>query len=171
MPPFRIRPAHASDADAAAALMCASIATLCAADHGGDAAAIERWCANKTPRTVAGWIANPQTLFLVAENTALLGVAAADRACAEILLNYVAPEARFRGASSALLATLEHALSAHGHREAHLESTRTAHRFYRARGWSDAGPPTSTFGSAGQPMAKRLAALPGAPSLPNDYGL
>jgi GNAT superfamily N-acetyltransferase len=153
MPPFRIRPAHASDADAAAALMCASIATLCAADHGGDAAAIER------------------TLFLVAENTALLGVAAADRAGAEILLNYVAPEPRFRGASSALLATLEHALSAHGHCEAHLKSTRTAHRFYRARGWSDAGPPTSTFGSAGQPMAKRLAALPGAPSLPNHYGL
>jgi GNAT superfamily N-acetyltransferase len=154
---LRTRPARAADAPAAAALMRASIAELCALDHAGDPAAIAAWCANKTPATVARWIADPRLVFLVAEEDGLLAIAAAARPTAEVLLNYVAPAARFRGASTALLAALEAALAAEGHAEARLESTLTAHRFYRARGWTDAGPRTLEFGLPGQPMVKPLA--------------
>jgi GNAT superfamily N-acetyltransferase len=153
MTPLAVRPASAADAPAAAALMRASIATLCTADHAGDPAAIARWCANKTPETVARWIADPGLVVLVAEDSGLLAVAAAARPTAEILLNYVAPDARFRGASAALLAALERRLAAEGHREGRLESTLTDHRFYLAQGWRDADTSTAP---PGRPMLKRL---------------
>jgi GNAT superfamily N-acetyltransferase len=83
----------------------------------------------------------------------------------EILLNYVSPDARFRGASSALLAGLEARAAGRGARQCTLISTETARRFYRARGYEEIGAPVRKFGiDSGFPMAKvlaRRAALPG----------
>ena len=109
---------------------------------------MEQW-----PERVAAWIAEGH-LFLAESDGRVLGVGAV--ADDEVTLNYVDPVARFRGVSTALLARLEAELVVTGVTEARLESTRTAHRFYRARGWEDVGAPVVWLGMTGQPMRKRL---------------
>jgi hypothetical protein len=151
-----VRPARADDAVAAARAMRASIARLCAADHAGDADLIAAWTENKTAAHVRRWLASPTARVFVAELDGRLAAVGAVSTTGEVLLNYVVPRARFRGASSALLARLETELAALGHAEGRLESTATAHRFYLARGWQDAGPPVRHRGLPGQPMRKRL---------------
>jgi GNAT superfamily N-acetyltransferase len=75
----------------------------------------------------------------------------------EILLNYVSPDTRFRGASRTLLAALEARAVERGAGQCRLESTETAYRFYRANGYVEDGPPTGKFGmSSGYRMAKSL---------------
>ena len=75
----------------------------------------------------------------------------------EITANYVAPSARFRGVSSALLAALERRAIQRGATTATLLSTETAHRFYLARGYRDEGPSVGRFGTAASyPMVKVL---------------
>jgi len=77
----------------------------------------------------------------------------------EITLNYVSPQARFRGISSALLAELERRALALGARDVALLSTETAHRFYLARGYADVGIPAGKFGTAASyPMRKVFGA-------------
>lgn len=152
-----VRPARPEDAVAAARAMRASIAKLCAADHAGDADLIAAWTANKTAAQFRRWLASPTTCVFVAELDGRLAAVGAVSTAGEVLLNYVVPRARFRGASSALLARLEAELAGRGHAEARLESTATAHRFYLARGWEEAGPPVRHRGLPGQPMRKRLS--------------
>lgn len=53
----------------------------------------------------------------------------------EILLNYVHPQVRFSGVSTALLAALEGEARAQGVRSCFLESTKTAHKFYVRSGY------------------------------------
>jgi GNAT superfamily N-acetyltransferase len=53
-------------------------------------------------------------------------------------LNYVAPAARFRGVSKALVAALEATARNLGLAECRLESTQTALQFYRRLGYVDA---------------------------------
>ncbi|HEX3993849.1 MAG TPA: GNAT family N-acetyltransferase [Acetobacteraceae bacterium] len=73
--------------------------------------------------------------------------------------NYVAPNARFRGASRALLAALEARAVERGNLRCTLFSTATAHRFYCARGYVDDGPPDRKFGTeGGYPMSTILVA-------------
>jgi GNAT superfamily N-acetyltransferase len=151
-----VRPATPEDAAAAARLMRASIRALCEADHGGDPDRIAAWCTNKTAAHFRRWLAAPATRLFVAELDGHLAAVGAVSTSGEVTLNYVAPRARFRGASSALLARLEAELAGRGHAEARLESTTTAHGFYLARGWEDGGPPIRHRDLPGQPMRKRL---------------
>ncbi len=75
----------------------------------------------------------------------------------EITMNYVAPVARFRGVSAALLAALEVRAADRGNARCTLHSTETAHRFYLRRGYRDDGPPVGKFGSrGGYPMSKPI---------------
>ncbi len=76
----------------------------------------------------------------------------------EILLNYVSPDARFRGVSRAMLAALESPAAERGARRRRLESTETAHRFYRVNDYVEDGEPTGKFGIfTGYRMAKAPA--------------
>ena len=76
----------------------------------------------------------------------------------EITLNYVAPKARFRGVSSALLNALEVSAVDRGARGFTLLSTETAHRFYLSRGYRDMGPLLGRFGTAASySMSKMLS--------------
>ena len=82
---------------------------------------------------------------------------AVDPDAGEITLNYVAPEARLRGVSRALLGALEARAAERGNTSCTLTSTETAHRFYRSSGYRDDGKPAGNFGtSSGYPMSKRL---------------
>jgi len=130
---------------------------LCVADHHNDPAILNAWLANKTPETVAAWaVQKGNSLLLAVEGDAVLGVGTVTDT-GEITLNYVAPDARFRGVSRALLKALEARALARGNSRCTLNSTETAHRFYQSAGYLDDGAPTGKFGTrAGYPMAKQI---------------
>ncbi len=155
---MRIREAAPKDAEAMSAVLVASITELCAEDHQGRPEALAEWTANKTPESIRGWFDNPENRLLVAdEDGAILGVGGFNTA-GEIILNYVAPSARFRGASRALLAALENGLRANGIAEARLDSTKAARRFYLSAGWREGAGESSKFCNIRcRTMTKRLA--------------
>jgi GNAT superfamily N-acetyltransferase len=156
-----IRDAVPEDAAAACHVLRESISQLCIADHGNDPVILNAWLANKTPEIVAGWTRQEGNSLLVAvEGDAVLAVGAVTDA-GEIRLNYVAPDARFRGVSRALLRALEARAAERGNRRCTLTSTETAHRFYQSAGYIDDGAPTRKFGTAGgYPMSKDIVAEP-----------
>jgi len=160
-----VRPAEPGDAAAAAAVMRASIRRLCAADHGEDPDRVAAWCANKTAAHFRRWLADPDTRLFVAELDGRIAAVGSVSTDGEVLLNYVAPRARFRGASSALLARLETELASLGHAEGRLDSTATARAFYLARGWTDAAPPATWRGMPAWPMRKPLPLAVEVPDL------
>jgi hypothetical protein len=100
---MQIRAATLEDAPAACHVMRRSIAELCVADHRNDEAILTRWLGNKTPEIFASWIGQPDNSLLVAaEGNNILAVGSVTDA-GQITLNYVSPDARFRGVSRALL--------------------------------------------------------------------
>jgi len=128
------RRARIDDAADACLIIRRSISELCVADHGGDQKLLANWLANKTIENVEKWIS--QSHFFVAEEAGrLLGVAAMD-ASGKITLNYVSPDARFRGVSKALVHCMEEEAKARGIEECRLESSQTALRFYRDLGYA-----------------------------------
>lgn len=141
-----------------------SIVELCGADHHGDPALIGAWLDNKRPEIFAAWMRRTDASYLVASERGAIAAVGAAADGGEILLNYVSPDARFRGASSALLAALEARAVGRGAQRCTLISTETARRFYLARGYEAIGAPIRKFGmDFGFPMAKALprpAALP-----------
>jgi GNAT superfamily N-acetyltransferase len=152
-----IRDASAQDAPAACETMRRSITELCTPDHANDPAILNRWLANKTPENVTAWIIDPGSSILVAvENNAILAVGAVTNQ-GEITLNYVSPDARFRGISRAMLAALEVRASERGNTTCVLLSTEIARRFYETAGYIHTGPATAKFGArGGYPMAKQF---------------
>lgn len=119
-----IRRAHPNDAVEACEVMRRSITELCGADHHDDPATLRRWLANKQPDVVKGWIEDQGNTVLVAlEDEAILCVGAVKND-GEITLNYVSPDARFRGVSRAMLAQLEKVACDLGNETCHLISTR-----------------------------------------------
>jgi GNAT superfamily N-acetyltransferase len=152
---MEIRPACASDADQACAVVRRSIAELCHADHQGDPAKIDGWLANKTAENMRRWIAQ-SNVFVAVDHDRMLGVGSVTRS-GLITLNYVAPEARWRGVSKALLRRLEQRAAELGVAAVRLHSTATAHRFYAAAGYRDAEPsPEGSPPAADMAMTKSL---------------
>jgi GNAT superfamily N-acetyltransferase len=154
---MEIRVARPADAPGACHVMRRSISELCIADHHNDPEILRRWLANKTPEIVTAWIANPNNIMLLAvEGDAILAVGLVTNA-GEVQLNYVSPDARFRGISRALMQALEVTAREHGVTTCTLISTETAHRFYHSIGYVEVGTPSGKFGTAGSyPMSKTL---------------
>jgi GNAT superfamily N-acetyltransferase len=157
---MEIRDAVPSDARAACEVLRRSITELCVADHRNEPAILERWLANKTPEIVASWIAQAGSSVLVAvEAGAILAVGSVTDT-GEVMLNYVSPDARFRGLSRAMLRALENRAVERGNARCTLLSTETARRFYHDAGYAEEGPPQGKFGtSSSYPMSKRLPLL------------
>jgi GNAT superfamily N-acetyltransferase len=155
---MEIRDAVAEDAPAACRVMRRSIAELCVADHRNDPAILERWLSNKTPEIFMSWMSQPGNSLLVAvKGGSILGVGAVT-GTGEITLNYVSPDARFRGISRALLGALEARAAERGNARCMLTSTATARQFYLAAGYIEDRPWTGkSETSSGYPMAKYLA--------------
>ena len=135
-----------------------SIEDLCNTDHGGDPAILTPWLANKTPENVTAWIdANPLGFIVGVGPDGIVGVGSVIPN-GDIGLNYVAPWARFQGVSKGLLHALETQASKYGATECTLISTKTAHRFYQARGYTDTGPPVPSFaGTLAFPMRRQIS--------------
>ena len=136
---IELRDAVPEDAPAACEVIRRSISELCEADHRNDAEILRRWLANKTPEIVGSWIIKPGNSVLVAvDDDSILAVGSVTDA-GEITLNYVSPDARFRGVSRAMLTALEARALERGADRCTLLSTETAHRFYRSAGYIDDG--------------------------------
>jgi GNAT superfamily N-acetyltransferase len=157
---MKIRDAVPEDAPAACEVIRRSIIELCAADHHNDPAILERWLANKTAEIVASWIRQPgNSVLLAVEGNAVLAVGSVTDQ-GDITLNYVLPEARFRGVSRAMIAALETRAGERGNERCVLVSTETARNFYLSAGYTEDGPPQRKFGTAGSyPMSKQLAVI------------
>jgi GNAT superfamily N-acetyltransferase len=154
---MRIRDAVPDDASAACEVMRRSITELCAPDHGNDPVILERWLSNKTPEIFRSWIRPGNSVLVAVDDDRVLAVGCITDD-GVITLNYVLPGARFRGVSTTLLAELEKRAVERGNAMCRLESTETAHRFYRDRGYSETGPAARKFGTiSGYPMSKPLA--------------
>jgi GNAT superfamily N-acetyltransferase len=130
---MNIRRARIEDAAEACVVLRRSIAELCHLDHGGDEKHLAKWLSNKTVDNVARWIGQTN-LFVAEEAGRIIGVAAITDS-GKVTLNYVAPTARFRGVSKALMLRLEETARALGVLECRLESSQTALRFYQALGY------------------------------------
>jgi GNAT superfamily N-acetyltransferase len=154
---MEIRDAVAEDAPVACQVLRRSITELCVADHGNDPSILVGWLSNKTPEIVASWIAAPNNSVLVAvEHGAILAVGSITNV-GELTLNYVSPDARFRGVSRALLRALERRAIERGDVRVFLTSTETAHRFYLANGYVEDGLLAGKFGThASYAMSKGL---------------
>ena len=94
---MQVRPAQLADADRAIGIVRRSIQDLCELDHKNDPTTLSLWLDNKTADNMRRWIA-AHTVLVAVDGERMVGVAAV-RADGEIFLNYVAPEARFQGAS------------------------------------------------------------------------
>jgi GNAT superfamily N-acetyltransferase len=153
---MKIRDAVPEDASAACQVMQRSIAELCLIDHRNDPVILERWLSDKTPEIFKSWIRPGNALLVAIEDGKILAVGRVTDA-GEITLNYVSPDARFRGVSRALLGALEARAVERGNTRCTLTSTETARRFYRASGYAEDGLPVGNFGtSSGYPMSKLL---------------
>ena len=155
---MQIRPANIEDAVEACEILRRSITELCQADHQDDSRNLEAWLSNKTAGNVRSWIANPNTYVVVAtEGATIIGVGAVTSS-GEIILNYVSPAARFRGASKAILKWLEVKALELGNARCAVTSTETARRFYLSAGYVQEGSPTTSFARiTGYPMVKQIA--------------
>jgi len=151
-----VRRAELADVPAMSRVLVASITELCHADHRGDPAIIAGWTRNKTPDSVARWIANPDMLVLVATVDGEIAAVGCLTKPDEIGLNYVSPASRFRGVSKAMVVALEDAMRQRGTAVGRLTSTQTAHAFYLRMGWEDAGPAETGHNVPGFPMRKVL---------------
>ena len=154
---MEIRDATPEDADAGCRVLRESISQLCVADHRNDPAILNAWLANKTPEIVASWAVQAgNSLLLAVEGDDVLAVGSVTDG-GQITLNYVAPHARFRGVSRALMKALEARAIERGNARCTLTSTETAHRFYQTVGYIDDGVPTGKFGTrSSYPMSKRI---------------
>jgi GNAT superfamily N-acetyltransferase len=155
---IEIRDAVPEDAPAGCLVMRRSIAELCVADHKNDPAILARWLGNKTVENFVDWIRQPDNSLMVAvEDGKILAIGSVTDS-GSIGLNYVSPDARFRGVSRALLRALEARAIARKNRNCTLTSTETARRFYLSNGYVASGSATGAFGTgAGHPMSKVLA--------------
>jgi len=152
-----IRTATLDHAPAISEVVKRSIRELCVADHRNDPHILARWLAGKTPEDVARWLASPANITLVAVEANTILAAGCVTLAAEVILNYVSPDARFRGVSRAMMAALEAVARRNGATLCRLDSTLTALRFYEAIGYGEAAPPAGKHGMTIRPMSKRLS--------------
>jgi len=150
--------ARNEDAIPAADVVRRSITELCGEEYRGDAQVLARWLANKTSEDLRRWIGSADRSVCVAVGTDGRLVAVGMVAWrGEILLNFVAPEARFLGVSKALMAHMEDHLRAHGVEMVTLHGTHVARRFYFSLGYEEVGRMASRFGTLEMiEMTKRL---------------
>jgi GNAT superfamily N-acetyltransferase len=157
---FIIRRAAPEDAFTLCDVLRRSIVECCALDHRHDPVVLRAWLGNKTPPTVAGWLAAPDHFSVVAEHAGVIvGLALLTRA-GKLSLCYVVPEALHQGAGKALLTAIEAQARAWEIRMLRLHSTASARDFFARNGYINAGKEASCFGLECDFFWKKLDAVP-----------
>jgi GNAT superfamily N-acetyltransferase len=141
-----VRRATSGDAAASAALLVASITTLCIADHGNDAATLERWLRNKTAGHFEQWVADPANRLFVAElGTTVAGVGLLQES-GTVHLCYVLPGMQRHGIGRALIGRVELEAKNLGLAALRLSSSGSACGFYERLGFVPDGEAATAFG-------------------------
>ena len=156
-PGIRIRPAAKADAAAACDLIRRSITELLAREHMNDEGTLAAWLENKSEENALRWIPADDRCSIVAlDDDRICGFGMIKKS-GEVGLLYVAPEARFRGASNSMLRGLERQATRWGVTTVTAVSSLTAREFYLKRGYIASGEPVKGFGlTLGYPVSKTL---------------
>lgn len=109
-----VRRAEPADAAEICAVLRASITELLTLEHRHDPATLGAWLECKTVENALRWINADDRYAVVATEAGTVCGFGMLKSTGEIGLLYVAPSARFRGVSKALLAALEERASAWG---------------------------------------------------------
>ena len=143
-----VRCAEEDDAGPAAEVARRSVAELCQADYRGDRQVLARWLASMALGDFRRWIGSAdRSVCLTIQEDGRLAAVGMVVWRGEIVLNYVVPEARFLGASKALVAHMEGHLRARSVGRVTLLSTHGAQRFYQSLGYEELGRVESRFGT------------------------
>jgi GNAT superfamily N-acetyltransferase len=153
-----VRKAVPEDAEAARVVVRRSITECCAEDHRNETAILARWLDNKTAANLRSWFQSRGYPVVAVDEGRTVGTAMLG-ANGSIALLYLVPEARFRGIGKVLLSALETEASKRGLVELQVNSTKTAHDFYRRNGYSDTGHEESEFGLTARRMKKDIAVI------------
>ncbi len=140
------RPLLPAEAVGACEVIRRSIVELCRPDHDDLPSILQPWLANKTPETVRTWIERNPTGVIGGFYAGELAGVGAVLPGGRIVLNYVAPWARFRRVSQGLVREMERVAMERGDGICCLTSTITARGFYQALGYEEIGPSVVSFG-------------------------
>jgi putative acetyltransferase len=158
-----IRQATPGDAEAACTLLRRSIEEGCAADHGQRPEILQPWLSNKTPQTVAAWLASPSNYAVVAgEGGELAGLALLTQA-GKLALCYVLPGQLRSGIGSALMRAVEAQARAWDIGKLFMHSPASASPFFERLGYVNAGKDKACFGLECDFLWKQLDAVEAAP--------
>lgn len=149
---LELRDVLESDAEAICNLVTRSIRELCTSDHKNIPETLELWLKNKTTQNFIARIRSARNINLacyINDNIAGYSCMATD---GHITLNYVSPDFRSCGVSTALLVKMHSIAVELGNSECYLESTATAYEFYLSRGYRMTGPKIDKFGISAIPM-------------------
>jgi putative acetyltransferase len=153
-----IRQALPSDAQEACALLRRSIEEGCAADHGQRAEILQPWLSNKTPDTVATWIASPSNYVVVAvRGQQLAGMALLTKA-GKLALCYVLPGELRSGIGSAMMRAVEDQARCWDIGKLHMHCPASGSAFFERLGYVNAGRDKACFGLECDFLWKKLNA-------------
>ena len=151
-----IRKATPEDAEAACAVLVRSIKEICAPYYENDEEILTHWLENKTPANIRRWIESDRSYCVVAVNAQGQVLGFSSISGAEIMLNYVLPEALHRGIGKKMLQALEAHAIASGVDHIRVVSSITAKAFYKRNGYVSNGAPRPVGRILGDfPLIKR----------------
>jgi L-amino acid N-acyltransferase YncA len=136
-----IRKATPEDAEAACAVLVRSIKEICAPYYENDDKVLTEWLENKTPANVRRWIESDRSYCVVAVNAQGRVLGFASISGAEIMLNYVLPEALHQSIGKRMLQALEAQAIASGVDHIEVVSSISAKSFYERNGYVSNGAP------------------------------
>ena len=132
----KISGANQSQAEQILDVLKRSIIQLCTKDHNGSEEILKQWLSNKTTENCLNWIADNNTVVLVAlSSDKVVGVGKIDIS-GYLHHCYVDPEHICQGYGAALLTALEDQARVWNLDGIKLESTLTARNFYESKGYS-----------------------------------
>jgi GNAT superfamily N-acetyltransferase len=151
-----IRKATPEDAEAACAVLMRSIKEICAPYYENDEEILTHWLENKTVANVRRWIESDRAYCVVAVNAQGEVLGFSSISDAEIMLNYVLPEALHQGIGKKMLRALEAQAIASGVDHIGVMSSITAKAFYERNGYVSNGAPRAVGRIVGDfPLIKR----------------
>jgi GNAT superfamily N-acetyltransferase len=151
-----IRKATPEDAEAACAVLVRSIKEICAPYYENDEEILNHWLENKTAANVRRWIESDRAYCVVAVNAQGQVLGFSSISGAEIMLNYVLPEALHQGIGKKMLQALEAQAIASGVDHIRVMSSITAKAFYERNGYVSNGVPRAVGRIVGDfPLIKR----------------
>jgi L-amino acid N-acyltransferase YncA len=152
-----IRKATSEDAEAACSVLVRSIKEICAPYYENDEQILAQWLENKTPANVRRWIESGRSYCVVAANVQGQVLGFASMSGAEIMLNYVLPEALHQGIGKSMLQALETRAIASGVDHIDVVSSIPAKAFYERNGYVPNGAPRHVGRLLGDfPLIKRM---------------